>query len=163
MNTMSPNKLNQAQSQVAKLKGVKIPSTIKTHEKGFYHLLIITSKANQNTLEFDHNVIVQIVNKESFAKGKDTYKQLGYTKVVIFHNPIIQAEGDAKIADKATKEAKAQAVIDAKAELVAEAKAELVQEARLKAEKSKGAKAPKKEVIDPVVVDNGSTPTPTDK
>ena len=114
------------------LEGVQIPQEINENEKGHYHVLFITSRPNPTTLKFDHEVKKQFINKETFDRCKDTYKQLGYTNMVIFHNPLLQAEADAKLkadADAETK-AKAKEEADAKIKAEAEAKAKIDAEAR---------------------------------
>ena len=124
MSTLAPNKHKEAQNQVENLEGVQIPSEINENEKGYYHVLFITSRPNPTTLKFDHEVKKQVINKETFDRCKDTYKQLGYTNMVIFHNPLVQAEDDAKLKADADAEAKAKAKEEADAKIKADAEAQ---------------------------------------
>lgn len=96
MSTLKPYKLTQANKQVSKLKGVKIPTEIKEAEKNYFHALIIDSRPNPKTMEFDHNVKNQIINPESFERNKRTYKQLGYSNFVIYHDPLLQKQTDSE-------------------------------------------------------------------
>ena len=135
MSTLAANKHKEAQAQVENLEGVQVPTEINDSEKGYFHVLFITSKPNPSTLKFDHEVKKQIINKETFDRCKDTYKQLGYSNMVIFHNPLIQAQADAdkKAQEEAEAKAKAKEEADAKikAEAEAQAKADAGQEGKL--------------------------------
>ena len=134
MSTLQPNKLSSAQKKVQTLDGVEIPSEIKASEANYFHILFINSRPNATTLKFDHQVKHQIINRETYDRCKDTYKQLGYSNMVIFHNPIVHAESVAKakaeakaiadqeLADQALAQAKADAKIKAEASLKAEGK-----------------------------------------
>lgn len=112
------------------LEGVEIPSEIKASEANYFHILFINSRPNATTLKFDHQVKHQIINRETYERCKETYKQLGYSNMVIFHNPIVHAESVAKakaiadqeLADQALAQAKADAKIKAEASLNAEGK-----------------------------------------
>ena len=122
------------------LEGVQIPSEINENEKGYYHVLFITSRPNPTTLKFDHEVKKQVINKETFDRCKDTYKQLGYTNMVIFHNPLVQAEDDAKLKADADAEAKAKAKEEADAKIKADAEAQAKIDADKKAQEEAEAK-----------------------
>lgn len=98
------------------LEGVQIPQEINENEKGYYHVLFITSRPNPSTLKYEHEVKRQVINKETFDRCKETYKQLGYTNMVIFHNPLVQAEEDAKAKANTDAEAQAKAKADAEAQ-----------------------------------------------
>lgn len=134
---MQANKYNEAVNQTAKLKGVKVPREINANEKGYYHVLVIKSKADPVKMEYVHDVKVQIINPESFERNKETYKQLGYSNMVIFHNPIVQKQIEAEA--EAKKQAQIQA--DAKAKAEADAKAQADADAKAKVEADKKAKA----------------------
>ena len=123
------------------LEGVQIPQEINENEKGYYHVLFITSRPNPTTLKFDHEVKKQVINKETFDRCKDTYKQLGYTNMVIFHNPLLQAEDDAKLKAEADAEAKAKAKEEADAKIKADAEAQAKIDADNKAKEETEAKA----------------------
>ena len=123
------------------LEGVQIPQEINENEKGYYHVLFITSRPNPTTLKFDHEVKKQVINKETFDRCKDTYKQLGYTNMVIFHNPLLQAEEDAKLKAEEDAEAKAKAKEEADAKIKADAEAQAKIDADKKAKEEADKKA----------------------
>lgn len=106
MSTLRPNRYNVAVQKVQKLKGVNVPKEIKESEKDFFHILFIKSRPNMGTMDFTHNVKHQIINKETYARCKDTYAQLGYTNIVILHDPN-DTEVEVKSTNKTGKSADA--------------------------------------------------------
>lgn len=137
---MQANKYNEASNQVSKLKGVKVPREINANEKNYYHVLVIKSKADPVKMEYVHEVKIQVINAESFERNKETYKQLGYSNMVVFHNPLVQRQLDAEEKAKADAQVKADAKAKADAKIQADAEAQ----AKIDAEKAK-ADAKKKE------------------
>jgi len=87
-------------NQTKKLNGVKVPETIKESEKDFFHIMFITSRPNQAKMEYVHKSHLQVVNKESYENSKNNYMQLGYSKVVILHNPYKASEKPVDLVEK---------------------------------------------------------------
>jgi len=150
MNTLKANQHSQAVNQLSNLDGVQVPSTINVKEKDYYHVLIVESKPNMETMKFDHKVKTQVINQESFERNKDTYKQLGYSNMVVFHSPIIQRKLEAEEAaakaeaDRLAKEEEQKRIDEeAKKQAKAEAKAKADAEEAKKAEAAKKAKEAK--------------------
>lgn len=120
---------------MSNLEGVTVPSEIREDEKGYFHVLFITSKPNPKTLKFDHEVLPQVINKETFDRCKETYNQLGYTNMVIYHNPLVQAKTDAEAKAKSDAEAIENAKKQAQINLQNEADAEAKKNAQIDADK----------------------------
>lgn len=132
MSTLAPNKLSSAQKKVENLDGVEVPTSIPENEANHFHVLFITSRPNPQTLQFDHKVKYQIINRETYERCKDTYKQLGYSNMVIFHNAEIYAEELAK--EKAKAKAEADQKLKEEAELKAKQEADEKAKAKLEAD-----------------------------
>ena len=86
-----PNNYDVALRQTEKFKGVQVPVEIEKHEEHLYHVLIIKSRPNAKTLEFENNAKVQTFHKEVFGKNAENgFQRLGYDNLVIFHDPTIK-------------------------------------------------------------------------
>lgn len=92
MKEVKSNKYKVAQEVIKDLEGVNVPETVKASEKHLYHILNITSVANKASFKFVHTVKISKFNKESFEKGKEMFNQLGYEKLVVFHDPTLPIE-----------------------------------------------------------------------
>jgi len=84
------NRLNEARNQIKKYKGVKVPNEIPESEKDYFHVLMIDSKPNAITLEFEHKVKTQIFNLKSFTASENQYRKLGVGTMVVYHNPQVK-------------------------------------------------------------------------
>jgi hypothetical protein len=98
-------------------------------------VLVVKSKADPVKMEYIHDVKVQVINAESFERNKETYKQLGYSNMIVFHNPLVQKKIEAEAKSKANQELQAEA--DKNVRENARIEAENKAKAKLKQENTK--------------------------
>lgn len=86
-----PNNYDVATKQIEKYKGISVPTEINENEAHMYHVLLVKSKANPSTLEFENTARIQKFHREVFEKNADKggFNRLGYDNLFVFHNPTI--------------------------------------------------------------------------
>jgi hypothetical protein len=89
---VEPNKFEVCKDQISKYQGIEVPSEINESEAHLFHVLIIKSKANSHTLQFENVARVQKFHKEVFEKNADKggFNRLGYDNVFVFHDPTLK-------------------------------------------------------------------------
>lgn len=90
MKKFKTNKFQQANNEIEALdKGlsVNIPTEISEKEKGHYHVALVKIKDRPGEVKNEVKVSVQTFSKISFLKLERNFKFLGYTKIIIVHDP----------------------------------------------------------------------------
>lgn len=94
MKTLKANNLDQAKKEIKEVKESyldDLQSEIKESEKGYFHVLLIRLIPLPNELKNKIEVVPQIYDPQHFEKLKESYKFLGYHKLIVLHDPLYVA------------------------------------------------------------------------
>jgi len=83
-----PNSLKEAQNNLGQLVQVaKLPKTIKSSEKGFYHVVFIEAYLPQGAVMAKHRVKHQMFDPKAWITVSKRLAQVQSGKVFVYHNP----------------------------------------------------------------------------
>ena len=86
--SITPNMLGDAQKTVKDMKGVDVPKSISSLEKGYYHLLCVVSEADLKTKKFTFSTRHVKFSVQGYEKHKMSYGGVAEEDWIMFHNPI---------------------------------------------------------------------------